>query len=54
MATVDKAARIGGVRVENDVRRTREDELVVLHDDSVRRTTDVEHLKLLGNEGCPA
>ncbi|MFI6439975.1 glycerophosphodiester phosphodiesterase [Streptomyces sp. NPDC050759] len=44
LAAVDKAARLGAVWVENDVQRTRDGELVVLHDDSLRRTTDVEQV----------
>ncbi|WP_329290572.1 glycerophosphodiester phosphodiesterase [Streptomyces pseudovenezuelae] len=44
LAAVDKAARLGAVWVENDVQRTRDGELVVLHDDSLRRTTDVERV----------
>ena len=42
LAAVDKAARLGIAWVENDVQRTRDGELVVLHDDSLKRTTDVE------------
>ncbi|WP_371568141.1 glycerophosphodiester phosphodiesterase [Streptomyces canus] len=44
LAAVDKAARLGAVWVENDVQRTKDGELVVLHDDSLRRTTDVEQV----------
>ncbi|WP_406175836.1 glycerophosphodiester phosphodiesterase [Streptomyces canus] len=44
LAAVDKAARLGAVWVENDVQRTRDGKLVVLHDDSLRRTTDVEQV----------
>ncbi|MFF1721534.1 glycerophosphodiester phosphodiesterase [Streptomyces sviceus] len=44
LAAIDQAARIGAVWVENDVQRTRDGELVVLHDDSLRRTTDVERV----------
>lgn len=42
LAAVDKAAALGIDWVENDVQRTRDGELVVLHDDSLARTTDVE------------
>ncbi|MES5822839.1 glycerophosphodiester phosphodiesterase family protein [Streptomyces sp. RG80] len=42
LAAVDKAAELGISWVENDVQRTRDGELVVLHDDNLRRTTDVE------------
>ncbi|MFK4104855.1 glycerophosphodiester phosphodiesterase [Streptomyces sp. NPDC019531] len=42
LAAVDKAAALGAVWVENDVQRTRDGKLVVLHDDSLQRTTDVE------------
>ncbi|GLP68430.1 hydrolase [Streptomyces sp. TUS-ST3] len=44
LAAVDRAARLGAVWVENDVQRTRDGQLVVLHDDSLRRTTDVEQV----------
>ncbi|WP_053853037.1 glycerophosphodiester phosphodiesterase family protein [Streptomyces sp. NRRL B-24085] len=44
LAAVDKAARLGAVWVENDVQRTKDGELVVLHDDSLQRTTDVEQV----------
>jgi glycerophosphoryl diester phosphodiesterase len=44
LAAVDKAAELGVAWVENDVQRTRDGELVVLHDDSLRRTTDVEEI----------
>ncbi|QIJ62066.1 glycerophosphodiester phosphodiesterase family protein [Streptomyces sp. JB150] len=42
LAAVDKAAELGIEWVENDVQRTRDGELVVIHDDSLQRTTDVE------------
>jgi glycerophosphoryl diester phosphodiesterase len=42
LAAVDKAAELGVQWVENDVQRTRDGELVVIHDDSLQRTTDVE------------
>ncbi|MEV8592048.1 glycerophosphodiester phosphodiesterase family protein [Streptomyces sp. NPDC052012] len=44
LAAVDEAAALGIEWVENDVQRTRDGELVVLHDDSLRRTTDVEEV----------
>ncbi|MFI8945908.1 glycerophosphodiester phosphodiesterase [Streptomyces sp. NPDC053750] len=44
LAAVDKADELGIRWVENDVQRTRDGELVVLHDDNLRRTTDVEEV----------
>ncbi|PNV35116.1 glycerophosphodiester phosphodiesterase [Streptomyces sp. DH-12] len=44
LAAVDKAAALGTEWVENDVQRTKDGELVVLHDDSLVRTTDVEEV----------
>ncbi|MFJ7072495.1 glycerophosphodiester phosphodiesterase [Streptomyces sp. NPDC098781] len=44
LVAVDKAAELGVDWVENDVQRTRDGELVVLHDDNLRRTTDVEEV----------
>ena len=44
LAAVDRAAARGVDWVENDVQRTRDGELVVLHDDSLQRTTDVEEV----------
>ncbi|MBC9724677.1 glycerophosphodiester phosphodiesterase family protein [Streptomyces sp. TRM68367] len=44
LAAVDKAAELGIRWVENDVQRTEDGELVVLHDDSLQRTTDVEEV----------
>ncbi|MYS88241.1 MULTISPECIES: glycerophosphodiester phosphodiesterase [Streptomyces] len=44
LAAVDKAAGLGIRWVENDVQRTRDGELVVVHDDNLRRTTDVEEV----------
>ncbi|MEH0543633.1 glycerophosphodiester phosphodiesterase family protein [Streptomyces sp. B21-105] len=41
---VDRAASLGTLWVENDVQRTRDGELVVIHDESLRRTTDVEEV----------
>ncbi|MFF8730689.1 glycerophosphodiester phosphodiesterase [Streptomyces sp. NPDC015171] len=42
LASIDKAAALGFSWVENDVQRTKDGELVVLHDDSLQRTTNVE------------
>ncbi|MFF6801463.1 glycerophosphodiester phosphodiesterase family protein [Streptomyces sp. NPDC012616] len=44
LEAVDRAASLGTLWVENDVQRTRDGELVVVHDDSLRRTTDVEEV----------
>ncbi|MEV5956333.1 glycerophosphodiester phosphodiesterase family protein [Streptomyces sp. NPDC051987] len=44
LAAIDKAAALGFTWVENDVQRTRDGRLVVIHDDSLRRTTDVEQV----------
>ncbi|WP_431998300.1 glycerophosphodiester phosphodiesterase [Streptomyces fungicidicus] len=44
LAAVDRAAELGADWVENDVQRTRDGELVVLHDDSLQRTTDAEQV----------
>ncbi|GGX60489.1 glycerophosphodiester phosphodiesterase [Streptomyces fructofermentans] len=44
LAAVDKADALGFDWVENDVQRTRDGVLVVIHDDSLARTTDVERL----------
>ncbi|MFF5102360.1 glycerophosphodiester phosphodiesterase [Streptomyces sp. NPDC000134] len=44
LAAVDKAAELGIHWVENDVQRTKDGELVVVHDDTLRRTTDVEEV----------
>ncbi|MET9773739.1 glycerophosphodiester phosphodiesterase family protein [Streptomyces sp. NPDC006367] len=44
LAAVDKAAELGIRWVENDVQRTKDGELVVLHDESLQRTTDVEEV----------
>lgn len=41
---VDKAAELGVDWVENDVQRTKDGELVVVHDDNLRRTTDAEEV----------
>ncbi|MFE5404802.1 glycerophosphodiester phosphodiesterase [Streptomyces sp. NPDC056580] len=42
LASIDKAAGLGFTWVENDVQRTKDGELVVIHDDSLRRTTNAE------------
>ncbi|WP_434098986.1 glycerophosphodiester phosphodiesterase [Streptomyces xantholiticus] len=42
LAAVDLADEMGFAWVENDVQRTEDGELVVVHDDSLARTTDVE------------
>ncbi|MER5844231.1 MULTISPECIES: glycerophosphodiester phosphodiesterase [Streptomyces] len=44
LPAADRAAELGVDWVENDVQRTRDGELVVLHDDSLARTTDVEEV----------
>ncbi|GAA5024300.1 glycerophosphodiester phosphodiesterase [Streptomyces siamensis] len=44
LAAIDKAADLGFDWVENDVQRTKDGELVVLHDAGLARTTDVEEL----------
>ncbi|MGC9538608.1 glycerophosphodiester phosphodiesterase [Streptomyces sp. UG1] len=44
LAAVDKAAELGIHWVENDVQRTKDGELVVLHDDNLKRTTDAEEV----------
>ncbi|AVV43256.1 glycerophosphodiester phosphodiesterase family protein [Streptomyces sp. ID05-04B] len=44
LEAVDRAKSLGTLWVENDVQRTRDGELVVVHDDSLRRTTDVEEV----------
>ncbi|MFJ6698538.1 glycerophosphodiester phosphodiesterase [Streptomyces sp. NPDC091272] len=42
LAAVDRADTLGIDWVENDVQRTKDGELVILHDESLARTTDVE------------
>ncbi|MFD9572083.1 glycerophosphodiester phosphodiesterase [Streptomyces sp. NPDC059982] len=42
--SIDRAMWMGFKWVENDVQRTRDGELVVIHDDSLARTTNVEQL----------
>ncbi|WP_329408731.1 glycerophosphodiester phosphodiesterase family protein [Streptomyces sp. NBC_00704] len=44
LAAVDRAAAMGVLWVENDVQRTKDGELVVIHDDTLRRTTDAERV----------
>ncbi|MEU9448410.1 glycerophosphodiester phosphodiesterase family protein [Streptomyces sp. NPDC048277] len=44
LAAIDKAAAMGFTWVENDVQRTRDGRLVVIHDDSLERTTNVEQV----------
>ena len=44
LASIDEAARLGVRWVENDVQRTKDGELVVIHDDSLPRTTDVKQV----------
>ncbi|MFD3695927.1 glycerophosphodiester phosphodiesterase [Streptomyces sp. NPDC058646] len=41
---IDLAMRLGFDWVENDVQRTKDGELVVIHDDTLNRTTDVEQV----------
>lgn len=41
LAAIDRAAELGVSWVENDVQRTKDGKLVVIHDDSLRRTTNV-------------
>ncbi|WP_030023545.1 glycerophosphodiester phosphodiesterase [Streptomyces monomycini] len=44
LAAVDAAADLGVAWVENDVQRTKDGELVVVHDTSLARTTDAEQV----------
>ncbi|MCP9208298.1 glycerophosphodiester phosphodiesterase family protein [Streptomyces sp. HD1123-B1] len=44
LAAVDAADELGIDWVENDVQRTRDGELVIMHDTTLDRTTDVEQL----------
>jgi glycerophosphoryl diester phosphodiesterase len=44
LAAVDRAHDLGVTWVENDVRRTADGELVVLHDTTLERTTDAEEV----------
>ncbi|OKK19780.1 glycerophosphodiester phosphodiesterase [Streptomyces sp. CB00455] len=42
--SIDLAMRLGFEWVENDVQRTKDGQLVVVHDDTLARTTDVEQV----------
>ncbi|WCD85836.1 Glycerophosphodiester phosphodiesterase [Streptomyces xanthophaeus] len=44
LAAIDLAMRLGFDWVENDVQRTKDGVLVVIHDDTLSRTTDVEQV----------
>ncbi|NJP49496.1 glycerophosphodiester phosphodiesterase [Streptomyces sp. SBST2-5] len=44
LQAVDKAAELGIDWVENDVQRTKDGELVVMHDDNLQRTTNAEEV----------
>lgn len=44
LESIDLAMRLGATWVENDVQRTKDGELVVVHDDSLARTTNVEQV----------
>lgn len=44
LPAVDEAARRGFTWVENDVQRTKDGELVVIHDDGLARTTNAEEV----------
>ncbi|MFF3748238.1 glycerophosphodiester phosphodiesterase [Streptomyces kronopolitis] len=44
LASIDAADRLGFKWVENDVQRTKDGELVILHDSSLARTTNVEQV----------
>lgn len=44
LPAIDKAAALGFRWVENDVQRTKDGRLVVIHDDSLKRTTNVEEV----------
>lgn len=44
LAAADKADELGTVWVENDVQRTKDGALVVIHDTTLARTTDVEEV----------
>ncbi|MFI1764891.1 glycerophosphodiester phosphodiesterase [Streptomyces sp. NPDC020800] len=44
LASIDRAAKLGFSWVENDVQRTKDGELVVIHDDSLERTTNVKNV----------
>ncbi|MDT0451796.1 glycerophosphodiester phosphodiesterase [Streptomyces hesseae] len=42
LASIDRAARLGTVWVENDVQRTKDGALIVMHDTTLERTTDAK------------
>ncbi|MFI1967614.1 glycerophosphodiester phosphodiesterase [Streptomyces cinnamoneus] len=42
LASIDRAAKLGVRWVENDVQRTKDGALIVMHDTTLARTTDVE------------
>ncbi|MFF1375280.1 glycerophosphodiester phosphodiesterase [Streptomyces sp. NPDC058308] len=44
LAAIDKARDMGFRWVENDVQRTKDGELVIVHDDTLKRTTNVEEV----------
>ncbi|MFI1288230.1 glycerophosphodiester phosphodiesterase [Streptomyces sp. NPDC020792] len=44
LPAIDKAAALGFSWVENDVQRTRDGKLVVIHDATLKRTTNVEQV----------
>ncbi|MDG4858981.1 glycerophosphodiester phosphodiesterase family protein [Streptomyces sp. T-3] len=44
LAAIDLAADMGFRWVENDVQRTKDGELVIVHDDNLKRTTNVEEV----------
>ncbi|MGA4842654.1 glycerophosphodiester phosphodiesterase [Streptomyces sp. G45] len=44
LAAIDKAAELGFRWVENDVQRTKDGVLVIVHDDNLKRTTNVEEV----------
>lgn len=44
LAAIDKARAMGFRWVENDVQRTKDGELVIMHDDTLKRTTNVEEV----------
>ncbi|MFI9599030.1 glycerophosphodiester phosphodiesterase [Streptomyces sp. NPDC052043] len=44
LPAVDRAAALGFSWVENDVQRTKDGELVVVHDTTLKRTTNVERI----------
>ncbi|WP_257573838.1 glycerophosphodiester phosphodiesterase family protein [Streptomyces sp. JJ66] len=44
LAAADKADQLGIAWVENDVQRSKDGELIVLHDETLKRTTNVEEV----------